>query len=147
MSAMAAPWKNQSPIHGLEDEAESKLLRRTHKLHTGSAFCLPRMTLGKAESRHPEVGVGFHPLALPPESGVCQTSRAAILGCGSQNRCSCGCCHCRPCLPALRQLGGGIRTCPPPLHLACQQKRAESSKDTASAPFPPPNLLEDQAVG
>lgn len=53
-----------------------------------------------------------------------------------------------PSLPAGTQAAGRRhQNLPTPLHLACQQKRAESSKDMASAPFPPPNLLEDQAVG
>lgn len=71
MSVMTAPWKNQSLIHGLEDEAESKLLSRTLKLHTGGAFCLPRMHPQESRVEAPKGGGGNPRRGL---SGVCMHS-------------------------------------------------------------------------
>ena len=65
---MAAPWKNQSPIHGLEDEAESKLLSRTRKLHTRSDFCHPRMRPRESRVEAPRGGGGDPQRGL---SGAC----------------------------------------------------------------------------
>lgn len=56
MSETAGPWKSQSLTRGLVDEAESKLISGTHKLHTGNAFLFPWDTRRKADLWHPEVG-------------------------------------------------------------------------------------------
>lgn len=56
MSETAAAWKCQPLTHGLVEEAEPKLVSRTHKLHTGNAFLLSWDTRRKVELWHPEVG-------------------------------------------------------------------------------------------